>query len=162
MQRLSNKIVARFFAKVNKEGPMHRALGTPCHLWLASKNNGGGYGQFRLGENVELAHRVAWFIRYGKWPEPTSRHKCDNPACVNVDHLTEGTKMDNSTDMVERNRSAHSERNANAKLTRVAVWSIRQQYATGKFTQEQLAKKFGVSRSTVSLVTTKKQWRRVQ
>lgn len=161
MNKLSGKDIARFFSKVNEHGPLHPRLKTRCHLWTASTNNRGGYGQFRLKDKVVLAHRVVWFIKHGRWPMPTARHRCDNTVCVNIDHLKEGTALDNSTDMVARHRSAHSERNANAKLTRAQVTTARKQYATGEFTQEQLAKPLGVSRSTISLATTKRQWKRV-
>jgi hypothetical protein len=57
-----------------------------------------------------LAHRVSWLIHRGDIPESDSAHgtvvmhKCDNPACVNPDHLVLGTQSDNVKDMIIKGR----------------------------------------------------------
>jgi hypothetical protein len=69
----------------------------------------GNYGQVGIAEGrlygTRRAHRVAWIKAHG--PIPTGlvvRHICDNPPCVNVDHLVLGTDADNIHDMHERGR----------------------------------------------------------
>lgn len=79
-----------------------------CWEW-SGKRNDAGYGLFTAKKHGYLnarAHRAMWEFTNGPIPEGLLiRHRCDNPPCVNPDHLEPGTTADNSTDMVERNRS---------------------------------------------------------
>lgn len=72
-----------------------------------------GYGRvmMRNPRRVERAHRVTWTETHGPIPVGmVVRHRCDNPACVRVDHLQLGTKADNNRDMVERGRHANQKK----------------------------------------------------
>lgn len=63
----------------------------------------GGYPQFsRYGETF-YGHRLSYRIRYGVIPKPQINHECDNPSCVNPDHLYSGTQSENMKDAFERN-----------------------------------------------------------
>lgn len=89
MSDLDDKTVSRFWAKVNRDGPVHPTLGTPCWLWTAAEN-GRGYGYFRgrprLGTN--RAHKVAWILSRGPVPTGTEiDHLCRVRNCVNPAHL---------------------------------------------------------------------------
>lgn len=69
--------------------------------------NTGGYGSIMLaGQQIQL-HRLSWWLNNGM-PEMTHtmcvRHKCDNPACANPEHLEIGSHSDNVKDMYERGR----------------------------------------------------------
>lgn len=97
----------RFWSKVRK------ADGDGCWLWTASltRNSKVGYGQFNMHDSKgqwrpHHAHRVAWFLTYGRWPDPCGLHACDNPPCVRVGpgHVFEGTKAQNSADMKAKKR----------------------------------------------------------
>lgn len=61
-----------------------------CHLWQRAKNNR-GYGVIYFDGKLRLAHRVAWFLHFGDWPDPrlVTDHICQVKACVNVAHLRE-------------------------------------------------------------------------
>lgn len=90
----------RFWSKVN------RGSGSDCWLWTANKNNK-GYGLFRPGGTApkRLAHRLAYEDHFG--PIPGSSlicHHCDNPPCVNPNHLFIGTHKTNHADMVQKGR----------------------------------------------------------
>jgi hypothetical protein len=87
------------------------------------------------------------------------RHTCDNPPCCNPDHLLLGTPQDNANDMVARGRVriTAGEAHPNAKLTAAAVREIR----TGAADSKELARKFGVHRTLVSLVRRRLSWRHV-
>lgn len=112
-----------------------------CLEWQLSRNKD-GYGLVgRHGirrQSFLYAHRYAWFLEHGRWPEPECLHHCDNPPCCEITHLYEGTQQDNMRDMVERRRYAH-------KLTDELVDQIRR--ATG--TLDEIADRFGISPSSV-------------
>lgn len=78
-----------------------------CWEWSGSRN-ADGYGIFtatRLGLANARAHRLLYELAVGPIPEGLLlRHSCDNPPCVNPDHLIPGTQDDNMKDMVERGR----------------------------------------------------------
>lgn len=106
---LSDHYKARFFAKVDRNGPIpaHCPELGPCHVWTA-KETVGGYGRIRIGGRKSkkiLVHRLAFFIAHGRWPEPECCHHCDNTKCVNVSHLFEGTHTDNMRDCCAKKRS---------------------------------------------------------
>lgn len=82
------------------------------------------------------------------------RHCCDNPSCVNVDHLTVGTHADNMRDMNERGR------NGLAKLTPYAVRWIRSHVQSGR-AQRDMVEMFGISEANVSMIVNRKTWRHV-
>ena len=88
----------RFWAKVKK------ATGNRCWLWTAS--NLRGYGIFGIGRKSYLAHRVAWFLSTGIWPNKQVLHTCDTPSCVRFSHLYLGTQAENMKDMIQKGRGA--------------------------------------------------------
>lgn len=97
MKQVANE---RFWSKVNKNGP------NGCWIWIGSSD--GRYGQFRINGKLKKAHRVAWLFTYGDSPDgKMACHKCDNPACVNPDHIFWGTMSDNILDAVKKGRHKH-------------------------------------------------------
>ena len=84
-----------------------------CWLWEGAMN-ARGYGVVGILHRTWIASRVSYVLHVG--PLPTSKasdrqghcvlHNCDNPACVNPDHLRIGTMLDNIHDMIERGRAA--------------------------------------------------------
>lgn len=103
---MGKTLAERFEEKVARGAggiPPHRPDLGPCDLWLASLT--GGYGQISVDGRPVLAHRVAFFLAEGRWPEPCCLHHCDNPRCVRRSHLFEGTKADNIADMDAKGRA---------------------------------------------------------
>jgi hypothetical protein len=125
-----------------------------CLLWPGGKTKR-GYGT--TGRRY-LAHRVSFAIHKGAIP--TGRlvcHSCDNPSCVNPDHLFLGTDAENSADMVKKGRSASRDRHSQAKLTTASATAIRREAADG-VPRKELAARYGVSKSTVRSVIVGELW----
>ena len=91
-------IAARLEAKTIPE-PM-----SGCRLWIGA-NRPSGYGRVVCGNKTLTAHRVAWETFVGPIPPGMDvLHSCDNPPCVNPDHLFLGTDLDNVRDMIAKGR----------------------------------------------------------
>jgi hypothetical protein len=153
----------RFASKVDRNGPIPDGchdLG-PCHVWTGGLFSR-GYGSFWFQGKNHKAHRVAFFLAHGRWPEPFCCHHCDNPACVNPDHLFEGTDADNAADRDAkgRQRTPLGELHANSKLTRQAVIDIRAAHAAG-VSQRELGRRYGVASTTIHSVVRGEIWNHV-
>lgn len=144
-----------------------------CWSWTGHVLRG-GYGQFRckIGNAVEtLAHRVSWILKFGEIPDNLCvLHDCDRlygigdvsyRKCVNPAHLFLGTYSDNARDMhsKKRNRNCNGEHSNLSVLTNEDVAKIRLLYSSGQLRQEDIAKMFGVTRSTISYVVLRKSWK---
>jgi hypothetical protein len=144
--------------KVGNPAPSYAGLSTSCHEWIGAKTKY-GYGVFGMTGNRRASHRVAYEHKHG----PTSLmvlHKCDNRACVNVDHLFVGTHQDNMADMFAKGRNKCTEgARKHAKLTESSVSEIRQLYASGKWSQRQLAARFLVSQRAIGFVVRNELWK---
>lgn len=127
-----------------------------CVEWAGATRN--GYGCKRLNGKTVYVHRVAFEEANGRKPEGVVRHKCDNRLCYNPDHLEEGTKLDNSRDMVERGRSMRGERHRDAVLTEDDVRNIRSMRGVKSV---EVAKMFGISRQNVNSIWSGKSWKHV-
>jgi hypothetical protein len=144
---------ARFLNKVNKSDA--------CWDWSGAKI-GNGYGYFRLGKKMVLAHRFSYFLFCGNITSGMMvLHKCDNPSCVRPSHLYLGTQVDNMLDMKikQRGHKPIGESNGRSKLKHDDVVEIRRLYQTGKITQRILGIMFRVSPQQISEIVLKKSWR---
>jgi HNH endonuclease len=122
-----------------------------CIPWLAGKTLK-GYGQFRIGLLRTTAHRAAWMMKYGDIaPGLSVLHKCDNPSCVNVDHLFLGTAQENTDDMVAKGRHAWRNGTPWQKLNATDAERIRDLYRA-RCTQQEIADWLGVSRPLISMI----------
>lgn len=126
---------------------------------------GAGYGRLRIGQRLMLAHRHAYELAFGAVPDgQLVLHRCDNPACCNVEHLFLGSQLDNMTDRLEKGRfttQAKGKDNAAAKLTDADVLEIRRLVSEGTY-QKDVAEQFGVSQPLISMIALRKNWRHLK
>ncbi len=152
-RRLS--LMDRFLKKVNKT--------ETCWLWIGGKSSY-GYAKLWNGKKPELASRISWRLFKSDIPDGMCIcHRCDNPACVNPDHLFLGTKSDNNVDRAQkgRNRDQRGEKNEIAKLTAEQVLEIRQRHAAGGVTQRRLASEYGVCFQAIHDIIRRRNWQHV-
>jgi hypothetical protein len=88
-------------------------------------------------------------------------HSCDNPSCVNIDHLFLGTHKENMRDMKSKGRQANGERQHLAKLSEDQVTWIRKLWVAGRMTLKEVGDLFGVSDSTVLAIHQRRTWSHV-
>jgi hypothetical protein len=159
-------LVERFWARVNKAGTMPSAEAVAAYpeirgecCWIYGKGSS-RYGTFRVSaERVAEAHRMAWYLETGKWPEPQCLHKCDRGRCVRFSHLFEGTVQDNVDDMLKKKRDRLvGERHHHTNLTdediremrRLGAPWVRHPFKRGTILlKRRLAKRFGISEKQV-------------
>jgi hypothetical protein len=144
----------RFFAKVQHDP----ALG--CWNWTAYKNEH-GYGVFGVGTSSVLAHRWSWAHANKSQSELCVLHHCDNPSCVNPNHLFLGTRLDNAQDRDRKGRLGDRKGTSNGRavLTPTQVQEIRSLRPFS--TLDNLAAKFGVNRATIADIMSKRSWAHV-
>lgn len=158
---LTKSLIKRFWSNVDV------GKKDDCWEWTGSLD-AYGYGQISEGNKTNKknykAHRLSWMIRFGEIPENMNIcHKCDNPSCMNPNHLFVGTQEDNLRDCREKGRarggSMPGEKNPNSKLTERQVKDIRNRYKQGGIYQRQLGAEFGVSQAQIGLIVNRKSWR---
>lgn len=134
-----------------------RTLITPdCWLIQGCRVGSMGYGQITRdnGERI-FAHRAAWELANGPIPDGLKVcHRCDNPRCVNVDHLFLGTQAENILDSIRKGRYNVF---GHQKLNAEQVLEIRSRAAAG-VPQRVLGAKFGVARNTISGIVNRATW----
>lgn len=128
-----------------------------CIEWTKGLSHN-GYGLTTRGNKTYRAHRLAYCdahgLKYSDIKGQIVRHKCDNPKCVNPQHLELGSHIDNMRDMVTRGRAAKGLANGAGKLTPEQVEYIRTHYKPRckYFGTVALGKKFNVNNSTIGRV----------
>jgi len=116
-----------------------------CWHWIGAQNER-GYGMFAY-DGERLAHRVAYKLFKGPIDHQCVLHQCDNPPCVNPDHLFLGTRYDNHLDMLKKARGKK-------KLSIDDVRAIRCDNRSLK----QIALQYDVTPNMISLIQRRKNW----
>ena len=174
--------IARFWGKVDKNGPTMPHMSTPCWVWTRALHY--GYGVTHWGDRNRQSHVVAYMLTNGPVPDGLFvLHECDNRACCNPSHLHAGTQKMNMQEASERNRIpkgdrhpararpeylARGDRNAssrgagnpNAKLSESDVREIRAAFAAGE-SAASLAARFNVWSTSINNILSRRTWARL-
>ena len=129
-----------------------------CWLWTGT-GTPQGYGHFiRANKEIWRAHRFSYEMSRGPIPHGYAvLHKCDNPRCVNPEHLSVGTIQDNNADKIAKGRQARGERLHSAKLSEDQVVKIRRDTRPHRV----IARDYGIGKSTVGSVKCGITWKHI-
>lgn len=132
-----------------------------CWLWKLS-TGGHGYGQLFWDKRVQTAHRFAYHLFRGDPGSKQINHHCGNRRCCNPAHLYAGTQLENFQDMVRHGTHVpppykRGSEVGNSKLTEKQAAEIKRGLAQG-LSGPHLARQFGVSVSTISLIRRGIRW----
>lgn len=138
-----------------------------CWNWTWYKDIN-GYGKVTIDSKTWLAHRVSYIVFKGEFPdEMFICHHCDNPSCINPDHLFVGTMSDNMKDAYDKgilhpaNQFKKGEPNVNRKLTNDQVKEIKRLMGLG-YQQKQVAKMYKVAPATIMRIMTKRMYKEIE
>jgi hypothetical protein len=155
-ESITPRVESRFWKNVDQREE------DECWPWTGCRTHGYGALHFDRRNGVELSHRISYVIHYGSISYGVCIcHRCDNPICVNPNHLFPGTQSENMRDMWKKGRGRvfhhQGERNPASKLSESAVLEIIKMRTGGKKLSE-MSKMFGVSKSNISSICRGKTW----
>ena len=133
-----------------------------CLLWCKPVRR--GYAAMIYNGKLMAAHRVSWIIHKGPIPEGMwVLHSCDQPNCLEIQHLFLGTAKDNWDDMVKKGRRMFKPGEACnfAKLKEEQVIEIRKRMKRGE-NDTSLGYNFGVSAGAIADIRRGRNWKHVK
>lgn len=138
-------------------------LEKPCKLTTKyrTKNGYGRLGSEKRGTRLE--HRYLYMVANGLLELPSDIkicHHCDNPSCIEITHLFAGTALDNSKDMVTKNRQAKlkGSKNPFSKLTEKQILEIRDLYDFDEMSFTDIGRRFNVTPELISQIIRGIRW----
>ena len=151
----------RINAKIHKNGQ-------GCWIWNGAKSSF-GYGSISYQGKMVAVHRLTYDLLKGPIPDNTILcHSCDNPSCVNPDHLSLGSHTTNSKDRTSKQRNKgfsdpiqRGEQHRNSRLKEGEVQLMRHLRSNG-VRLRMLAKIFICKTGTVSTIVNRKGWTHIE
>ena len=138
---------------------------TGCWEWKKGKNVH-GYGLVRFNKKTSLAHRVSYEIHNSVIPSKMKvLHSCDNPACVNPEHLRVGSHQENMEDMARKGRQGNQILRPEEVVLIKGFLKRRSQSKTGRTeygASKFLSRWFNVSRETITQIISGRNWNHVK
>lgn len=154
---------ARSEAKKSRESirarhNQHVQVTPGCWLWTGFKTSS-GYGRLGCGLKTLLAHRLAYELYVGEIPSGLGvLHRCDNPPCVNPDHLFVGDASDNNKDKMQKGRAPRGETHPASKFTESQVRAM----LADKRPYNDIVAEYGISKPHLCGLKGGKFWRHLQ
>ena len=133
-----------------------------CWIWTGGQSHSASmaYGAFRIGDKVLAAHRVSYALHKGPIPHGMCVcHHCDNPLCVNPEHLFLGTIKDNNQDATRKGRNPHGERHGLSKLNEIQVKQIIK--LKGILPVRKIAPMYNVSQTSINNIHRNRTWKHI-
>ena len=134
-----------------------------CMVFTGHKDDC-GYGRISKNDKLVRVHREVW-KKHNPDKEITGviMHSCDNPACINPDHLSHGTQAENVADMVAKGRrvTVKGSKQRDAKLTEADIPKIRELIANPRVYMYKIAEMYGVSETVIRNIRNGKNWTHV-
>ena len=160
-KRLDNHSARKLTLEERFERSVDKSNLSGCWIWTGLKT-GSGYGAINYNNKKLSAHRVAYQIYKDDPGDLLVCHKCDNPICVNPEHLFLGTNSDNAKDKQLKGRCHETKgiKNANAKLSVSDVLEIRELAISG-MSYSEIGRRFGISHNHASFIHKRKSWSHV-
>lgn len=164
--QISGKHLALFWKKVDKT--------EACWIWNGARHHRGNYGMVKINRRMKIASRISLQISIGALgPDECALHRCDNPPCVNPDHLFAGTPYENIKDKIKKGRANYAKGEAHwtrrrpdliklkstpdrSEISEQTVRSIREAWISGGLTQGQVARIFGVTQGRTHAIIARK------
>jgi len=133
-----------------------------CWNWTGACDRD-GYGRINVNTKSYRSHRLIYEMYNGYFNQNLEVcHKCDNPRCVNPNHLFLGTLQDNMDDKVSKNRQVQGSRVNTAKLSENDVYDILSGIQSGKYkNQTVIRKKFGFTATGISDMMCGRTWKKL-
>lgn len=139
---------------------------TGCWLW-AGMTNGSGYGIMKVASlpqfKTPLTHRISYFLHNGEFNYALHvLHICDNPICVNPDHLFLGTHQDNMDDRTRKNRTNRiAPKGSKCGASSLNEDQVREIRSISGQTQRQIAERYSVNQATIYYILARKTWKHI-
>lgn len=136
-----------------------------CLIWPFSAP--GGYGQIGIRHRTYRVTVLACEFRWGPMPQPRMHaahgrlRRCESTLCWNGDHLSWKTAAENAMDKIRDGTQPLGEDFRSSVLTESDVLRLRERYALGGITQQELADECGVTVATVSYMLKHSTWKHV-
>jgi len=135
-----------------------------CWIYQGGTNQD-GYAAFQVKVSLK-GHKISYIYYHNKIVPPKGMcvcHNCDNPICVNPNHLFLGTHQDNMDDRSRKGRTHRhiGETNGRAKLVEQEVIDIRKLYDSKKFSVMDLSKMYGLGWTAMDHLVKRKTWKHI-
>lgn len=140
---------------------------TGCWEWkLAKDEDGYGYCSPIKELKINKAHRVSYLVHNNIDLNDVQGlhvcHTCDNPGCINPEHLFLGTAYENNQDRKRKGHYPEGHLHQNSKLSDKDVLQIRNLYSQGSVSKSELGRKYGVSDRVIYLVVNYEAYKNVK